>query len=632
MPRPRRDTVIAAVLGLTGYALAFVQRPGEATSDTKIDLHVAPGRFLADVTSMWSDSGGLGQVQGGQTAGYLFPMGPFFSAGHALGLDPWVVQRLWLGTLLALAAWGTIRLLDALLGRPRGVAHTVAGLLVMVNPFVVVYANRTTVTLLAVAVLPWLLLVVHRGIRSREWRWPAAFALLVIGSGPGVNAAVTAWLLVGPALLVLYEVAYLRESWPAARAFALRAAPLTLLVSLWWLVPAWVQASYGTDFLPFTESSGTIWATTSASESLRLMGFWVSYLGVDYTRPLATWSDARMLLYSPALVSGMLVVPALALAGFVWTRRWRYGPFFLALVLVSLLVMIAGFPDGTPLRRGLTFAYNHFASVRILRTAYKAGPLVALGIACLAGVAASCAWQRLGALRSATAWRTALAGLVTVLIVLAGWPLVTGRAQDEQVSWREIPPAWDAATADLDRELPRSSRALVLPGDLFDFHTWGGTVDPLAPALSRRPVAERALTPYSDLRAADLLWAVDALVQQRRALPGQLPALLDLLGARAVLTPADEDPARGGGAFPSDAAAVLAGQPGLTAPDRAYGPVLRRPAGPDELAPPAALPELRRYDLPAARGLVRVEPQARPLIVDGSADALVALAGLGAHR
>ena len=630
MPRPRRDTVIAAVLALIGYALAFVQRPGEATSDTKIDLHVAPGRFLADVTSMWSDSGGLGQVQGGQTAGYLFPMGPFFSAGHALGLDPWVVQRLWLGTLLALAAWGTVRLLDALLGRPRGVAHAVAGVLVMVNPFVVVYANRTTVTLLAVAVLPWLLLVVHRGIRSREWRWPAAFALLVIASGPGVNAAVTAWLLVGPALLLLYEVVYLRAAWPATRAFALKAAPLTLFVSLWWLVPAWVQASYGTDFLPYTESSGTIWATTSASESVRLMGFWVSYLGVDYTRPLATWSDARTLLYAPAVVSGMLVVPALALAGFVWTRRWRYGPFFLALVLVSLLVMIAGFPDGTPLRRGLTFAYNHFPSVRVLRTAYKAGPLVALGIACLGGVAASYAWQRLGALRSAKAWRSALAGVATILIVLAGWPLVTGRAQDAQVSWREIPRAWDAATADLDRELPGSSRALVLPGDLFDFHTWGGTVDPLAPALSRRPVAERALTPYSDLRAADLLWAVDALIQQRRALPGQLPPLLDLLGARAVLTAADEDPARGGGAFPSDAAAVLAGQAGFAAADRVYGATLRRPAAPDELGAPVALPQLRRYDLPRGRGLVRVEPRARPLIVDGSADALVALAGLGA--
>jgi arabinofuranan 3-O-arabinosyltransferase len=629
MPRPRRDTAIVAALGLVAYALAFAQRPGLATSDTKIDLHVAAGRFLADVASMWSDSGSLGQVQGGQTAGYLFPMGPFFALGDLLGLSPWVVQRLWLGTLLALGAWGTVRLLDALLTRRRGVAHVVAGLLVIVNPFVVVYANRTTVTLLATAVLPWLMLAVHRGARAPGWRWPAAFALLVIASGPGINAAVTALMLLGPALLLVYEAVYAGVPWRAVRAFVLRAAPLTLLVSLWWLIPAWVQASYGTDFLPFTESSGTIWATTSASESLRLMGFWVSYLGVDYTVPLATWTDARTLLYAPPVVVAMLLVPALALAGFTWSRRWRYGPFFLGLVLLALLVMVAGFPDGTPLRRGLTYAYNHFPSLRVLRTTYKAGPLVALGVACLAGVAAGEAWRRLQGARRPELARVAAAAAGLTLIALAGWPLVTGRAQDPQISWREIPRAWTAAMRDLDRELPASSRALVLPGELFDFHIWGGTVDSLAPALSRRPVAERSFTPYADLRATDLHWTVDALIQQRRLLPGQLPPLLALLGVRSVITPADDDPARGGGPYPADVQAQLSDQPGLARADRSYGPVRPAGHGPDELGAPVALPQVRRYDLPAARPLVRVEPRARPLIVDGSADTVVAASSFG---
>jgi arabinofuranan 3-O-arabinosyltransferase len=630
MPTARRDTVTAAALGLVAYALAFAQRPGLATSDTKIDLHVEPGRFLADVASMWTDSGSLGQVQGGQTAGYLFPMGPFFAVGQALGLAPWLVQRLWLGTLLALGAWGTLRLLDALRGRPRGVAHVIAGLLFVVNPFVVVYANRTTVTLLATAVLPWLLLVVHRGVSERGWRWPAAFALLLSASGPGVNAGVTAWLLLGPVLLLVYEVRYAGVRWRSAAAFLLRAAPLTLVTSLWWLVPALVQASYGTDFLPFTESSGTIWATTSASESLRLMGFWVSYLGVDYTVPLAAWADAKMLLYAPIVVVAMLLVPALSLAGFVWTRRWPYGPFFLTLVLVGLLVMVAGFPDGTPLRRGLTYAYNHYPEVRVLRTSYKAGPLVALGIACLGGVAAGEVWRRVASARPGGALRVVLGASCLGLVALAGWPLVTGRAQDPQVSWRAIPAAWKAWSRDLDRELPASSRALVLPGDLFDFHTWGGTVDSLAPALSRRPVAERSFTPYADLRAADLHWTVDALVHQRRLLPGQLPPLLSLLGVRAVVTPADDDPARGGAPYPGAAAATLATQPGFARPDRIYGAVRPAAKGPDELGPRVALPEVRRYDLPGGRGLVRLQPRARPVVVDGSADALAAMAAFGA--
>ena len=160
---------------------------------------------------MWTSTGQLGDVQSGQQAGYLFPMGPFFAVGHAFGIPDWIVQRLWLGSLLALAAWGVVRLLDALLGRPRGVAHLVAGAVMLLNPFVVTYANRTTVTLLAYAALPWLLLVVHRGLReSHRWRWPAAFGLLVAASGGGINGAVTAWMLLGPVLLLFYEIAFTR--------------------------------------------------------------------------------------------------------------------------------------------------------------------------------------------------------------------------------------------------------------------------------------------------------------------------------------------------------------------------------------------------------------------------------------
>src|ERR1700753_860006 len=102
----RRDARVPGVLGAVAFLLAFAQRPGWATADTKINLHVDPGRFLADVASMWTSTGQLGDVQTGQQAGYLFPMGPFFAVGRAIGLSDWVVQRLWLGTVLALAAIG----------------------------------------------------------------------------------------------------------------------------------------------------------------------------------------------------------------------------------------------------------------------------------------------------------------------------------------------------------------------------------------------------------------------------------------------------------------------------------------------------------------------------------------------
>ena len=81
-----------------------------------------------------------------------------------------------------------------------------------------------------------------------------------------------AWVLLGPLLLALYEAA------PRAAELRLARGSATALVSAWWIVPLLVQGRYGVDFLTFTEQPGTIWSTTSLSESLRLMGYWVSYL------------------------------------------------------------------------------------------------------------------------------------------------------------------------------------------------------------------------------------------------------------------------------------------------------------------------------------------------------------------
>ncbi len=607
-PAPRRRA-LPSLLAVAAYALAFRQRPGQLAADTKIDLHTDPVGFLADAAAAWAPSGGLGQVQAGQYAGYLWPMAPFHAVGDLLGLAPWVTQRLWLGTLLAVAAWGTVRLLDELLDRPRGVPHLVAGAVTIANPYVVVFANRTSVTLLAYALLPWLLLCVQRGLREpRGWWWPAALALLTTSLGAGVNAAVAGWVLLGPALLIAYEVGIGGVGGRDALRFLARALPLAALASAWWIVPVLAQVRFGFDFLPFTEPAGAIWTSTSMSESLRLMGFWVAYLGVGYGPQLSPALDtAPTLLDAPLVVAATLVVPGLALAGFAWTRRWRYGPFFAGLLLLALLVMFTGFPDGAPLRRALHYSYDRVELVRFLRTTYKAGPLLAISIACLAGVAAGVLWSR---------WRgrrlpAALAAIAAaVLLAGSAWPLVQGRAVDGQIAFDRVPADWERAAADVDRNLPRGTRALVLPGQVFPFYRWGGTQDAILPALTDRPVAVRGVVPYADPRAVDLLWSTDALAQGRRTLPGQLAPLIRLIGAGQVISASDDDRHRSGAVAARAAAAQLRRGAGLDEPDRRFGAV-------------------RRYAIPDSPGLVRVHSLAAPLVVDGSAGALTGLAALG---
>ena len=620
MQARRSERALPAGLAVAAYVLALLQRPGTVVADTKVDLYVDPGGFLAEVASAWTGTGQLGHVFAGQYGGYLFPMAPWFAGGDALGIPTWIVHRLWLGTLFAVAAWGVVRLLDVLWpARGRGAPHAAAAVLYVLNPYVAVYANRTSVALLAYAALPWLLLAVHRGLRDpRGWRYPALFALALTCTGGGVNAATTAWILLGPLLLVVYERTLGGVPRGAIVPFALRLVPVALLANVWWVVPVLLHARHGLDFLPFTEQPGTIWQTTSVTESLRLTGFWTSYIGIGFgglLQPFA--SHGSVLLFSWPVVVASLLVPGLVLLGFAWTRRWRYGPFFLLLALAGLLVMVAGWPEGTPLRRALTFTYNHVEAVRFLRTTYKAGPLLALGLACLGGAAFALAWAR---------WRWLAAVAALALAAVAAWPLSTGTAPERKLAF-EVPSWWDETARDVDR-LPDDRRALVLPGRLFAFYDWGGTIDPILPSLADQPVTERTIVPYSDLRSVDLLWAVDGLVQQERALPGQLAPLADLLGAGAIVTAADGDRALSGEVGAVEAGDVLAQQAGLGAP-RALGPWRREQPAAGRVREGARLPRVAVRPVETG-GVVRLLPREPLTVVDGGAEGVAALAAFGA--
>src|SRR5829696_4290993 len=309
MRRPTRDGAMALGFILLSFALAFLQRPGWATSDTKIDLHVDPVAFLGQVASVWTNTIDLGAVHGAQYSGYLWPMGPVFALLHSIGLAPWVAHRIWLGLIFALSAWGVLRLLDALVGRPRSIAHVVATAFYVLNPYTVIFSGRTSIVLLGYAALPWLLLIVYHGVRAaagrgwRGWWWAAAFALILTSIGGGINGAVVGWMLVGPLVLLFYEPLVGAVTWRDSGRFVIRVGVLGTLASLWWIVPLGVSAGYGIDFLQFTEQPRSIWGTNNAPEALRLMAYWTSYIGVGFygaSRPL--FSEAGALLFNPLAV------------------------------------------------------------------------------------------------------------------------------------------------------------------------------------------------------------------------------------------------------------------------------------------------------------------------------------------
>lgn len=616
-------------------AVAFAQRPGEAYTDSRIELTVDPSRFLGRVGEMWTSSGDLGHVHGGLFAGYLFPQAPWFAGADALGLPNWVTQRLLLALVLFLAAWGVVRLMDALWGSRRGVAHLGAGLFYALNPYVVVsIAVRGTVPLLAYAALPWIMLAVHRGVRDPSaWRWPAAIALAVTFSGGSINFAHVLWIAFAVAALLVYETWAIGVVGRDAGRFAARTTVLTLLGAAWWVVPLLVQVLYGADFQQFAEPPTTIWATTSMSESLRLLGFWVLYLGSGFGPLDAELGIAPDYLFKSAVIVATFALPLLGFGGLRLTRRWRYAPFFGLLAVAALLVMAVGFPPGTPLRKAVTVTSNEIRPLEVLRTTYKAAPLLALAMACLAGAALEALTRR--AARAAppggrgVLLRRAPAALL-VLPVLACLPLVQGRALDSELAYGDVPASWRQAIDDAGHQMPAGGRILLLPGDLFAYYRWGFTLESVAPSLTHQPVAVREAIRYADPRSAQLLDATDDLVQQDRLVPGQLGSLMRLMGVGRVLVPTDGRPERSGALRPAGVAGALEREPGFEEPTRVFGPerVFEPPRG--RSGRRVRLPELSAYDAPVrgAPGIVRVRG-GPGTVVEGDAQGVAALAAHG---
>jgi arabinofuranan 3-O-arabinosyltransferase len=149
-------------------ALAFIPQllaqPGVVDSDTKSYLYLDPGRFLRQSLSMWDPTNGLGTVTHEQI-GYLWPMGPFFWAVHALGIPLWVGERLWVGAILFMAGTGVLALCRTM--GVHGPGRLVAAFAFMLSPYFLQYVGRISVILLPYAALPWLIALAARSVRTR---------------------------------------------------------------------------------------------------------------------------------------------------------------------------------------------------------------------------------------------------------------------------------------------------------------------------------------------------------------------------------------------------------------------------------------------------------------------------------
>jgi len=603
--RLRSNTELAALAALA-YLPYLASDPGRVSADSKQDLYVDPGGLLARATDLWDPQVGAGTVPH-QGLGYLFPTAPWFWAFDRLGVPDWVAQRLWWGTLTLVALLGARWLLGRL---GTGRAGALAGALVYgLTPYQLAFTARMSVLLLPWAALPWLVGLAVQLTRTRGWRAPALFAVVLALAG-GVNASSLLLVAVAPALWILLELLQ-RADRRAIAASAGRAALLGGGISLWWLVGLRLQGAYGLPVLQLTENLDTVAVSSTPGDVLRGLGNWFFY-GRDRTG----WSLDQAEAYATDRIVLVLTyaVPAVAIGAAV-LLRWAHKAYFGLLVVVGTVVAVGTWPvdDPTPWGR-LWRTFTDEASLGLaLRNSPRIVPIVVLGLAGLLGGAVGAVPA--GRRRGAAAGGVAVLALGALLPVWStGW-LTDGMLRDE-----ELPGHWRAAAATLDADRS-GTRYLEVPGSSFAAHTWGTTVDPILPALTDRPQLAREVLPSGTPGTVDLLDALDRRFQLGIVEPAALAPVARLLGVGTVVFRGDLDQSGRFDTPPVEEvwAALRPTPPGLRDPA-----VLGRDLGAAPGVPAVAL-----FDVEEPRPLVRSAPAGGGVLLAGDGDGIVDAAAAG---
>lgn len=537
---------ILLTIGL--LALPFLSLPGRFVFDTRDSLWFDPSGYLARALVLWRGSPYLGHQQ---HDGIVFPMGVMVWILRSIGLSAWVAERLWHGLLLLTAAGSTILLVDALRGRRAVVGPLTAGLLYALTPYTFGYGLQFTAVFLPYTLLPLLLLVTLRGIERKGLVWPALFGLTTFAMGGGNGAPQVYVLVTAVGLLAWMALVDRRVGLGLAARFACWSLLFFIGLNLYWLFL--LGSNEVSNALAFSEQPYGINISSSASETIRGLGFWQFY-GGDRFGPWVP--SVRAYVTSIPLLMAGFAIPVGALVS-AWLVRWKHRLFFLLLFVVSVFLGVGIFQpsDPTPFGRALLFLYAHVPGTAGLRTTYKAVIAVNLSVAVLAGIGIAGLWDQLAGRKASWLVRTAVL-LGTVLMVGANaYPLWTGGLYNSAHGLRQVPGYWRDALNELDLR-DTKHRAFFAPATSWAIYRWGAikegitATDPGIASISpiRLPIGERF--------GSNLVAAVEEPYLAGRSAAGSAQ-LFRYLGVQDVVLQNDIDWVRSNTAGPSQLKRLL---------------------------------------------------------------------------
>ena len=610
------------VIFLTAYIPILLIRPGSLNADIKQYLHLDAGALLSSAPQLWNPDFGLGTVTH-QNIGYLFPSGPFFWLGQSFGLEDWVTQRIWYGSILVIAGLGVLSLLRRL--APEHPSHLTGALFYMLSPFVLGHITGQSALLLPFAIFPWLVLSMAAAVTKQGWRWPAVFALLVTVAG-SINGSSIFFVIIG-AVLWAPSAAINEEavSWKDATKALVRTGLLTVLTQIWWMAALVVGGWHGLPILSLTETLFSTNSTTSSFEILRSLGYWFFYGRDTGGLWLSGLADPYMEKLWLLLISfGVAGIGLVAMA----VVRWRHRMYFASIVMIGLVISIGSFHYAGRSFYGSLFKNAADSSDLIfsLRNTQRAVPLVILGLAAFVAAAVQSLWSRKKNLAFITN------ALILVMIIANISPLLSGSLIAERFHREEIPQYWNNAVEELNSR-SASTRVMEIPGMDFASYRWGHTLDPITPGLIERPYIARELLPHGDESGANLLVAFDRSLQEGWFEPESLSEIARIFGAGDVVLRSDLEYERYSTARPQLIWRTLVDPPnGLSNPESFGEPIPNVAADINSMIDEIELgipidsehpPPVAIFSVDSPLNMVRARPSDSSLVVSGDGEGIV---------
>ena len=588
--------------------------------DTRPDFYLEPWRTLTRFYSAWTATPYLGSPN--YHTGAITSVAPL-AALSALGLTPSAVFRTWHFVLLALAAWGTIRLTRHLLPGLSPYAALFAGAVYVANPWAIDGASVLPIAL-SLALLPWQVLLLLKSLEApRSWRWPAFFGFTFFAMA-GSNAAVQPLFgLVAVPVVAVYARLALALRWRDIAAAVGKCALFVVVLSAYWLPATFAAGRAGSDLVDTTETLEGIAGTSSFAEVLRGLGFWPLY-GGDADGPWiaahTSYVDSWPVVVATFAAAGLALLSLLAV-------RTRVRRLLIALVVVAVVLMVGVYPysSPSPFGRALRWTFDNVPLLILFRTTNKVGEVLVLALAVAS--AAGVAWLLT---RVGRRWLT----VPLLLIVLIGMSFPAWQGKLYASEW-PIPDYWKEAGHTLDKG-PPDQRTLVMPGYVTATYRWRGSgrPDELLYGLTKRNVVVPSTVQNTTSAAYNFMSALDDTFQSRTGPSSSLSAFARLLGAQQVLVRHDWDWETVGGIRPSEVGAEITADNGLE-PIRNFGKPGEDVQGPGQKPDgffEKFVPPLQLYGVTDAPAMVRAEPLESAAVVAGDGWAVPAMEQAGVLR